>query len=316
MPQEYLFQVTISGPELEESLVLPSGVSTIGRQEGNEIHLNHPLVSRRHARLTVTAEECTLMDLGSANGTEINGERLEANAPVQMGSGIVVRIGPFHLTFEQIPVEPPPAEEPSPPQPVLKKTVIEDVPEIPVQPPPPPVMKTAEAGPDYSQPPPGLTKYSSRYLQYLPGIYHTDFMARFLAIFESILTPVEWQVDNFDLYLNPETTPEGFLPWLANWFSITFGPGWTVEQQREMLAEAHAIYARRGTKWALSRVLEIYTDKSPEILDGVEENEDPFTFTVKIPLTTKEVNRELIEQIIDANKPAHTNYKLLFKQKK
>lgn len=313
MAQEYLFQVAISGPDGEDTLVLPEGVTTIGRQEGNEIHLDSPLVSRRHARITVTADACTIMDLGSANGTEVNGERLEANAPVQLSSGAAVRIGPFHLTFEQIPVEPAP-----PPEPVIKETVVEDVP-VKLEPQPVPPVETAEkvdAGPDYSQPPPGLTKSSSRYLEYLPGIYHTDFMARFLAIFESILTPVEWQVDHFDLYLNPKTTPEGFLPWLANWFSITFGPGWTVEQQREMLAEAHDIFARRGTKWALSRVLEIYTGKSPEILDGVEENEDPFTFTVKIPLTLKEVNRELIEQIVDANKPAHTNYKLLFKRKK
>jgi phage tail-like protein len=312
MPQEYLFQIVISGPDVDKTLVLSSGASTIGRQEGNEIQLEHSLVSRRHARLDVTAEQCTVMDLGSANGTEVNGERLEPNAPVSLSSGSVVRIGPFRLAFDQIPVGSPPEPLPvgPPPEPFIKQTVIEKVPVGQVE-------ETASGtAVDFSQPPPGLSKSSSRYLQYLPGIYHTEFMARFLAIFESILTPVEWQVDHFDLYLNPKTTPEGFLPWLANWFSITFGPGWTVEQQREMLAEAHAIFARRGTKWALARVLEIYLGKRPEILDGVEENDDPFTFTVKIPLLVDEVNRELIEQIIDANKPAHTNYKLLFKLKK
>ena len=132
-----------------------------------------------------------------------------------------------------------------------------------------------------------------------------------LAIFESVLAPIEWNVDNFDLYLNPETTPSGFLPWLANWFSITFDSTWTVEQQRELLLEAHKIYARRGTRWALARVLEIYTKMEPEIVDLISDD-DPFTFTVTIPLPEKEIDRTLIEQIVDSNKPAHTNYKLKF----
>jgi phage tail-like protein len=136
-------------------------------------------------------------------------------------------------------------------------------------------------------------------------------MKRFLAIFESILAPIEWNVDNFDLYLNPETTPSGFLPWLASWFSITFDSTWTDEQQRELLLEAHEIFARRGTRWALSRILEIYTKEKPEIVD-IDANEDPFTFNVKIPLKESEVDKTLIEQIIDASKPAHTSYVLSF----
>lgn len=149
-------------------------------------------------------------------------------------------------------------------------------------------------------------------MQYLPGIYHTDFMARFLAIFESVLTPIEWNVNNFDLYLDPKTAPPDFLPWLANWFSITFDSSWSIEQKRKLLVEANQIFARRGTAWALARVLEIYTGHKPEILD-LEKDQDPFTFTVKLPVTEKEFDRQLIEQIVDANKPAHTSYTLLFK---
>ncbi len=127
------------------------------------------------------------------------------------------------------------------------------------------------------------------------------------------MTPIEWNVDNFDLYLNPRTTPAGFLPWLANWFSISFDSTWSEAQRRLLLSEAHEIFARRGTRWALARVLEIYTGKEPEILDQ-EEKEDPFTFMVRLPVTEKEFQRNLIEQIVDANKPAHTNYKLEFKK--
>jgi phage tail-like protein len=161
--------------------------------------------------------------------------------------------------------------------------------------------------------PPGLSTHSRRLLSYLPGIYHTDFMARFLGIFESILTPIEWNVDNFDLYLHPGTAPTGFMPWLANWFEIAFDPTWSEAQRRTLLAEAHQIYARRGTRWALSRVLEIYTGRKPEIID-LGEGQEPCTFTVKLPLRKRDANQELIAAITDANKPAHTTYTLEFKQ--
>jgi P2-related tail formation protein len=80
------------------------------------------------------------------------------------------------------------------------------------------------------------------------------------------------------------------------------------------LAEAHEIYGRRGTKRALARVLEIYTGVEPDILD-LEDDEDPFTFTVRLPFRENEVDRHLLERIVDANKPAHTNYQLLFDKK-
>lgn len=310
MAEEFLKRLTVSGPEISEIMDLPVGEITIGRQEGNELRLNHRLVSRQHARIKCTAKTCRVTDLGSANGTLIDGVKLEPNTPLLIKSGATISIGPFEMVFEQIavvPAKPTPPAKPAkrPPKPAAK------APPPPPPPTPPPPVGETRPPIDYSQPPPGLTKIESRYLQYLPGIYHTDFMKRFLAIFESVLAPIEWNVDNFDLYLNPDTTPAGFLPWLANWFSITFDSTWTVEQQRELLNEAHKIYARRGTRWALSRVLEIYTRAEPEIVD-LNSDEDPFIFTVKIPLKENDIDRTLIEQIVDSNKPAHTNYKLAF----
>jgi phage tail-like protein len=311
MADEFLKRLKVSGPEISESMDLTVGEITIGRQEGNELRLNHRLVSRQHARIKCTAKTCRITDLGSANGTLIDGEKLEPNTPTLLKSGSMISIGPFELTFEQIAVVPAkPAPPAKPKKPPAKPAVKAPPPPPPPPTPPSPVLETRPPI-DYSQAPPGLTKEESRYLQYLPGIYHTDFMKRFLAIFESVLAPIEWNVDNFDLYLNPETTPSGFLPWLSNWFSITFDSTWTVEQQRELLLEAHKIYARRGTRWALSRVLEIYTKAEPEIIDLIADD-DPFTFTVKIPLKEKDIDRTLIEQIVDSNKPAHTNYKLAF----
>jgi phage tail-like protein len=137
-------------------------------------------------------------------------------------------------------------------------------------------------------------------------------MSRFLAIFEATLLPVEWTIDSFDQFLDPGTAPTGFLPWLASWYGLTFDSTWTEPQRRQLLSEAHAIYARRGTQWALGRVLEIYTGAEPEIDDEAKDL-DPFTFSVVVPRRKRDVRSDLIEALIDAHKPAHTSYKLRFK---
>jgi phage tail-like protein len=148
-------------------------------------------------------------------------------------------------------------------------------------------------------------------LQYLPEIYHTRFMGRFLALFESIWTPLEWQVENFDLYLSPRTAPADFLPWLASWFDVVFDESWEEEQRRQLLLEAHKIFAERGTKNSMERLLQIYTECEVEI-DDTSEDLAPFTFIVRVPKQEKELNRVLVERLIDTHKPAHTSYELLF----
>ena len=162
--------------------------------------------------------------------------------------------------------------------------------------------------------PPGQFFTYSRYLEYLPEIYRTTgetFIPRFLALLESILAPVEWTGDNFDLFLDAQTAPVDFLPWLANWYELRFDSTWNETAMRTVLQEAHLIYRRRGTAWAMQRLLEIYTGTSVQIEDD-NDNMENFTFSVRIAASAKAVNRTAIEQLINANKPAHTSYDLLF----
>jgi DNA-binding winged helix-turn-helix (wHTH) protein len=55
---------------------LPQGESFVGRDPHCEVHLDVPGVSRRHARLRVSAAKVTIEDLGSRNGTLRDGKRL------------------------------------------------------------------------------------------------------------------------------------------------------------------------------------------------------------------------------------------------
>ncbi|MCL4264238.1 MAG: phage tail protein I [Anaerolineae bacterium] len=338
MDNTIIHRLQISGPAGTSTYELPMGTTVLGRRDADLV-LDDQLVSRRHAQIVCADDGCTLTDTKSSNGTKVNGIRLKEHDPHPLNPGDVIEIGAFLLTYEMeevaaeaavVPIpEPIPEPEPEPalPEPPLPEPVA--VSEPPPKPsrksraetkvngePPkgqPPVLPIPEpeAEPAYT-PPPGLSLTDSRYLQYLPGIYHTDFMKRFLALFESIYAPIEWTVDNFDLFLHPATAPADFLPWLANWFDLTFDQSWDEAKRRTILAEAHQIYARRGTRWALSRILEIYTGLIPEI-DDTGESLEPFTFTVTLPVRESEVNATLITPLINAHKPAHTSYTLRYK---
>ncbi|MBK9051325.1 MAG: phage tail protein I [Chloroflexi bacterium] len=322
---EFITRLTIEGPDGIQHFVIPPGVSTMGRQAGNEIHLNDPLVSRQHARLECSDKGCTITDLGSANGSSLNGEPLTAHAAYPLADGAIIQVGPFKLTYEQTQIvvveaaASPKAETPVR-APVKETPVKADKGKTPPASPPPdepplssmpPQPPPRPQEPDYSVPPPGLGLHSDRYLQYLPGIYQNDFMGRLLGMLEAIMAPIEWNVDNFDLFLDPKTAPPEFIPWLESWFSAPFDSTWSDDKKRDMLREASKIYARRGTRWAVSRVLEIYTGVAPEIHD-LDEKLDDFTFTVALPLKEHQVKRDLVENLINTYKPSHTAYILSF----
>jgi ABC transport system ATP-binding/permease protein len=71
----------------------------IGRDEHLvQFHLDHAHVSRRHASLGVDRGRVILADLGSANGTFLNGHRL--TRPTELNQGDRIDIGPFSLRFD------------------------------------------------------------------------------------------------------------------------------------------------------------------------------------------------------------------------
>ena len=69
----------------------------VGRDPDVEVRLDASTVSRRHARLVVTAEGTVLEDFGSKNGTFRGSERV--TSPVQLADGDSIRIGSLLVTF-------------------------------------------------------------------------------------------------------------------------------------------------------------------------------------------------------------------------
>src|SRR5262244_2775646 len=71
---------------------------TIGRQEGNTIRLTERNVSRRHARLVRQNGHVLIEDLGSYNGTRINGERIQGQS--EISDGDLIQIGDYDLALQ------------------------------------------------------------------------------------------------------------------------------------------------------------------------------------------------------------------------
>ncbi|MCJ7516110.1 MAG: FHA domain-containing protein [Dehalococcoidia bacterium] len=72
-------------------------VTTIGRAEDNDVLLSHPAVSRHHARLEWVSDILRITDLGSTNGTQVGGVKIEPNVPHALKDSDVIRIGIFTL---------------------------------------------------------------------------------------------------------------------------------------------------------------------------------------------------------------------------
>lgn len=88
------------------SLVLPSGERialrdrpvTIGRMTECEVTVPDSNVSRRHAELRPVAHGWIVVDLGSTNGTLLNGGRLSGER--LLGDGDIISVGATHLRYE------------------------------------------------------------------------------------------------------------------------------------------------------------------------------------------------------------------------
>ena len=91
----FAWALTIEGgPRTGLTYVLGPGNTLAGRSGDAEIFLADVTVSREHARFSVDANGLSMTDLGSTNGTYVNGRRHDAG---RLEEGDELMIGKFHL---------------------------------------------------------------------------------------------------------------------------------------------------------------------------------------------------------------------------
>ncbi|MBP6632574.1 MAG: PASTA domain-containing protein [Kofleriaceae bacterium] len=180
------------------------------------------------------------------------------------------------------------------------------------------------------------------YLEHLPAIYRRsdavggNLVRELCFIFEHLFGSVGDKLDLGFRYYDPHMCPPEFLAWLASWTGFVIDADWPIEKKRALIKRSVDLYRIRGTTRGLCLFLKLFTGHEPEI----HANEWPFkgfrvdtdarigldsvvlppvdlahSFVVAMPirfdqLTTEQVVR--VHQIIQMEKPAHTQYYLRF----
>ena len=93
MPERLLLRL-LNGPRAGESFEVPASGLLVGRKAGNDLQLDDPSLSGRHAFLRADGAQVQVEDLGSTNGTKIDGEKIERGTA---GVGTVLTLGKLKL---------------------------------------------------------------------------------------------------------------------------------------------------------------------------------------------------------------------------
>lgn len=299
---EIQLRLKLSGPNLDrdELLVRRQGLRVGRTSDGNNLTLDHREISRHHLRIIWNEEDYFLVeDLNSTNGVWLNDIRLVPRVPVRLNLDDVIRAGPYLLRVEEIGF----VDVPLPP-----RALIAGEPELPPGlplPPPPDGGGNGRVTLDHL---PGLPRRRSTWMQYLPEVYDQDeFLGRYLLLGEAMLSPIIWVIDNFDLYLTTDVAPQEWLQWMAGWFDLLLLPELPIERQRRIMKQAGWLFLRRGTRAGLERLLELYFDVPPEIIE-----DEPCHFIVRLDLSqaVTSLGREVAERLIDSQRPAFAAYTL------
>ena len=156
-----------SGPTAGKEYPLEKPELFIGRDLGNDVVINDSEVSRRHARLYLQGNTYIIEDLGSTNGTSVNGQKL--TGPYMLRAGERITFGErINLSVEEVAKTPPaPAVNISFQQPPVVQPPTAPKPpayQAPVTPPPqqvytPPVQSAPQSYPQPQQQYPFQTAY-------------------------------------------------------------------------------------------------------------------------------------------------------------
>jgi DNA-binding winged helix-turn-helix (wHTH) protein len=81
----------------DREVTLGEGENLLGRDRQAVLWIDSATVSRRHARIVVTGGEAVIEDLGSRNGTSVQGQKIQGSVPLADGDRL--RLGSATMTF-------------------------------------------------------------------------------------------------------------------------------------------------------------------------------------------------------------------------
>ncbi|MFB9990545.1 phage tail protein [Deinococcus oregonensis] len=287
------------GGETLRAVTLDMRLLSVGRTPDNGLPLPDAGVAIRHAELARDdSGQLVLTDLGN-NSTFLNGRRLQAHAPTLIGDGDEIQIGPFSLTYS--------ADAAPAPLTIAAAPITPARDQLRLHP-----LRPARM----PQPPQLLSAGASSYLGYLPALFEeSDFAGRYLRIFENLWEPLQHRQDHLAMYFDPRTSPPEFLNWLSGWLGLSLDDRWPEQRRRDWVRESMTLYRWRGTRYGLTRALEIACGVTAALEEDVNR---PHHIKIVVPEDPQEAQaeqlqrRELVADIVSQHAPAHVQYELEF----
>jgi len=97
LPQRSAMLIVIAGPNKGARFLIDSDETFIGRDPKSEIFLDDVTVSRKHAKISRSAQgDFHVVDLGSLNGSYLNAHQVQES---RLAIGDEIQIGKFRLTY-------------------------------------------------------------------------------------------------------------------------------------------------------------------------------------------------------------------------
>lgn len=88
--------VSLNG-QIQKEIDLDKSRWNIGRRPNNDLVLDHLAVSGRHAAVDISSEGSYLLDLGSTNGTTVNGQPIKKHL---LQNNDLIEVGKYQLKFK------------------------------------------------------------------------------------------------------------------------------------------------------------------------------------------------------------------------
>jgi phage tail-like protein len=157
----------------------------------------------------------------------------------------------------------------------------------------------------------------------LPALFQDDVVSQQLcASLDESLAPIIATLDGLSAYLDPSTTPEDMLEWLAAWVGLALEPGQSIDRQRELVIAGVDLLAWRGTPRGVREAVHVMLGVEPEIIEtGASEwsvstgtvmpGEPGARMTVRIGVADPaSVDVGRVDDLVAATKPAHVRHSI------
>lgn len=138
--------------------------------------------------------------------------------------------------------------------------------------------------------------------EYLPPIYREDessrdFLERFLANFEGMLTSMEDRIVGSTALFDVRTAPDSTLDWLAGWLGLALDPALDERRRRLLIRHAPTLFSYRGTPQGIILALRI----------GMSERLRDEDFSLPAPSQNQPFGIRIVEQFLTRGRsPAFT----------